>query len=59
MLTNDTRPSTFGRTLHLRNQWLNALPQRTGDLFATCHALILPLANNIQGVLLAALSEQH
>ncbi|AOD17949.1 hypothetical protein BER93_07175 [Xanthomonas fragariae] len=37
LLITDTRPSTFGRTLHLRNQRLDALPQRNGDLFATCH----------------------
>lgn len=38
LLITDTRPSTFGRTLHLGNQRLDALPQRNGDLFATCHA---------------------
>ncbi|SBV51000.1 hypothetical protein XBLMG947_1783 [Xanthomonas bromi] len=38
LLIADTRPSTFVRTLHLRNQWLYAFPQRNGDLLATCHA---------------------
>ncbi|KPL48213.1 hypothetical protein XAXN_15070 [Xanthomonas axonopodis] len=38
LLITDTRSSTFGGRLDLRNQWLDALPQRNRDLVATCHA---------------------
>ncbi|UXA55418.1 hypothetical protein M0D45_13675 [Xanthomonas prunicola] len=38
MPITDMRPSQRWANASLQNQWLDALAQRNGDLFAMCHA---------------------
>ncbi len=59
LLIADTRPSTFGRTRHLRNPWFDALPQRDGIYLRCAMTAILPLPiGNSRGFVSCSKSNQ-
>lgn len=57
LLVADARSPSLGRGLHWRDQRFDALPQRSGNLFATGHTDVFAInARPFKTVLLAALS---
>ncbi len=60
LLITDARSPSLGRGLHWRDQRFDALPQRGGNLFATCHADDFAITAQVfKMVLLAALSHRE